>query len=84
MSILAEYQRLHCQVEIGRARYADIGLAVLSIDQNLFRFLNDIENRCFALLGTVNADAEINFFCSRIFLVLGDESNDGIRARSLQ
>ena len=77
-------QRLHRGVELRIASRTDVGLAVLGIDDSLFRLLDDIQYGRLAFSGAKNPDTEVDFLRAGIVLVLGDEPKDGIRRRSLQ
>ena len=84
IACVAERQVLHPRIELRIARRADIGLAVLRIDDALLGLLDDVEDRRFPLRCAKHADAEIDLLGTRVVLMLGDQSEDGVGRRGLQ
>ena len=81
---VTEGQRLHGSVELRVAGRADVGFAVLRIDDSLFRLFYDIQHGSLAFGRAKHADSEIDLFRTGVVLVLGDEPKDGIRRCGLQ
>ena len=81
---IAEHERLHGRIVRGIARRTDVGLAVLRLEQHLFRRFYGIQYRGPAFRITIDTDPEIDLLGPRIVAELGDEAEDGVRRDRLQ
>ena len=62
----------------------EIAFAGLRLDDLPFRLLDDIQYRSLAIDSAIDADTQIDLLRARIVVVLGDQTEDGIRRSWVQ